>query len=138
MTTYYFCQCLFFFSSRRRHTRLVSDWSSDVCSSDLPTELAGPVLFLPGTTPLDLGGEYRGQIEVGVTGTRLAAINIVGVEQYLAGVVAREMPSDWPDEALRAQAVAARSYAFANRAAGKPFDLYADVRSQVYGGVAAE
>ena len=27
---------LFFFSSRRRHTRLVSDWSSDVCSSDLP------------------------------------------------------------------------------------------------------
>src|SRR5262249_57389551 len=27
--------CLFFFSSRRRHTRLVSDWSSDVCSSDL-------------------------------------------------------------------------------------------------------
>src|SRR5262249_3010462 len=30
-------QCLFFFSSRRRHTRLVSDWSSDVCSSDLVT-----------------------------------------------------------------------------------------------------
>src|SRR5438093_7418972 len=28
---------IFFFSSRRRHTRLVSDWSSDVCSSDLPT-----------------------------------------------------------------------------------------------------
>src|SRR5262249_10492377 len=31
--------CLFFFSSRRRHTRLVSDWSSDVCSSDLAQEL---------------------------------------------------------------------------------------------------
>src|SRR5438093_6157687 len=30
-----FCSCFFFFSSRRRHTRLVSDWSSDVCSSDL-------------------------------------------------------------------------------------------------------
>src|SRR5258706_5176432 len=29
------CMCFFFFSSRRRHTRLVSDWSSDVCSSDL-------------------------------------------------------------------------------------------------------
>src|SRR5258706_2753797 len=29
------CRCVFFFSSRRRHTRLVSDWSSDVCSSDL-------------------------------------------------------------------------------------------------------
>src|SRR6267142_5962096 len=30
----------FFFSSRRRHTRLTCDWSSDVCSSDLPTEIA--------------------------------------------------------------------------------------------------
>src|SRR6266480_8005423 len=29
--------CFFFFSSRRRHTRLTCDWSSDVCSSDLPT-----------------------------------------------------------------------------------------------------
>ena len=68
----------------------------------------------------------------------MSAINIVGVEQYLAGVVPREMPSDWPDEALKAQAVAARSYALANRATGKGFDLYADVRSQVYGGVAGE
>src|SRR5262249_57072670 len=33
------CACLFFFSSRRRHTRLVSDWSSDVCSSDLSPTL---------------------------------------------------------------------------------------------------
>jgi len=49
-----------------------------------PTELAGPVLFLPGTTPLELGGEYRGQIEVGVTGTRLAAINIVGANMTSA------------------------------------------------------
>src|SRR5438046_7160061 len=31
--------CIFFFSSRRRHTRLVSDWSSDVCSSDLKNEV---------------------------------------------------------------------------------------------------
>src|SRR5687767_14954005 len=103
-----------------------------------PTDLPGPVVFLPGTTPLELGGAYRGQIEVGVTGRKLSAINIDGVEQYLAGVVAREMPSSWPDEALKAQAVAARSYALAHRVAGKPFDLYADVRSQVYGGVAAE
>src|SRR5258706_5650686 len=33
---------VFFFSSRRRHTRLVSDWSSDVCSSDLPASRAAP------------------------------------------------------------------------------------------------
>src|SRR5262249_57721628 len=33
--------CVFFFSSRRRHTRLVSDWSSDVCSSDLVNGSSG-------------------------------------------------------------------------------------------------
>jgi hypothetical protein len=48
------------------------------------------------------------------------------------------MPSDWPAEALKAQAVARRSYAVAQRVAGKTFDVYADVRSQVYGGVAYE
>ena len=103
-----------------------------------PTELAGPILFLPGTEPLQLDRPYRGQIEVSVTGQKLNAVNIVGLEQYLQGVVAQEMPSEWPDEALKAQAVAARSYALAHRLIGKDFDLYADVRSQVYGGIAGE
>jgi stage II sporulation protein D len=103
-----------------------------------PTELAGPILFLPGTAPLELDRPYRGQIEVGVTGRTLDAVNVVGLEQYLQGVVAKEMPSAWPDEALKAQAVAARSYALAHRLSGKLFDLYADVRSQVYGGVEGE
>ena len=44
----------------------------------------------------------------------------------------------WPREALKAQAVAARSYALASLVKGKPFDLYSDVRSQVYRGVAGE
>ena len=65
-------------------------------------------------------------------------MNVVGLEAYLQGVVPREMPSAWPPEALKAQAVAARSYALATRAGRRAFDLYADVRSQVYGGVAAE
>jgi stage II sporulation protein D len=103
-----------------------------------PTELTGPILFLPGTQPLELDRPYRGQIEVAVTGQKLNAINVVGLEQYLQGVVPQEMPSAWPDEALKAQAVAARSYALSRRLGGKTFDLYADVRSQVYGGVAAE
>jgi stage II sporulation protein D len=103
-----------------------------------PTELTGPILFLPGTEPLELDRPYRGQIEVAVTGQKLNAVNVVGLEQYLQGVVPQEMPSAWPDEALKAQAVAARSYALSHRVSGKNFDLYADVRSQVYGGVAAE
>jgi SpoIID/LytB domain protein len=48
------------------------------------------------------------------------------------------MPASWPAEALKAQAVAARSYALAHRLTGKPYDLYADVRSQVYGGIRGE
>src|SRR5207237_4898076 len=41
--------CLFFFSSRRRHTRFKCDWSSDVCSSDLPGScLAPPTVAGPG------------------------------------------------------------------------------------------
>jgi SpoIID/LytB domain protein len=48
------------------------------------------------------------------------------------------MPFAWPLEALKAQAVAARSYALKNLVQGKPFDLYSDVRSQVYGGMAVE
>ncbi len=48
------------------------------------------------------------------------------------------MPASWASEALEAQAVAARSYALAHRVRGKGFDLYADVRSQVYGGIASE
>jgi stage II sporulation protein D len=103
-----------------------------------PTELAGPILFLPGSSPLQLDRPYRGQIEVGVTAQKLSAVNVLGLEQYLAGVVPQEMPSAWPDEALKAQAVAARSYALAHRVGGKGFDLYADVRSQVYGGIRAE
>ena len=103
-----------------------------------PTELAGPIVFLPGSTPLVLDRPYRGQIEVGVTGQKLNAVNVVGLELYLQGVIAQEMPSAWPDEALKAQAVAARSYALSHRVSGKGFDLYADVRSQVYGGVAGE
>jgi stage II sporulation protein D len=103
-----------------------------------PTELAGPLVVLPGAAPLELDVPYRGQLEVAVAGGKLNVVNVVGLEQYLAGVVPKEMPSAWPDEALKAQAVAARSYALAHRLEGKGYDLYADVRSQVYGGVPAE
>jgi stage II sporulation protein D len=56
----------------------------------------------------------------------------------VAGVVPGESPSRWPGAALRAQAVAARSYALATGRGGGVFDQYPDTRSQVYGGRAAE
>jgi stage II sporulation protein D len=84
------------------------------------------------------GKPYRGRIELSAQGGFLRVVNVVPVEAYLQGVIAGEMPFSWPLEALKAQAVAARSYALASLVKGKPFDLYSDVRSQVYLGVAGE
>ena len=56
---------------------------------------------------------YRGQIWLDRMGTRLAAVNELPMEEYLYGVVPREMPAGWSSEALKAQAIAARSYAYA-------------------------
>jgi stage II sporulation protein D len=83
-------------------------------------------------------GSYRGALELrpAVFGG-LDVINAVGLEDYVRGVVAWESPSSWPAEALKAQAVAARTYAITTRRSGA-FDQYPDTRSQMYGGVAAE
>jgi stage II sporulation protein D len=100
--------------------------------------LTGPLVFLPGATPLKYGGkQYRGQLQVNAGKTSLQLVNSVGLEPYLYGVVPREVPFHWPVEALKAQAVVARSYALAVRKTGA-YDVYADTRSQVYGGIAAE
>ncbi len=101
--------------------------------------LTAPLTFAPGSTPLQLGGHaYRGSFSVDVVDGKLRAIDVVGLEQYLWGVVPSEMPYSWSPEALKAQAVVARSYALATRNVAAPYDLYSDTRSQVYRGVAAE
>jgi stage II sporulation protein D len=101
-----------------------------------PLQVAAPkggVLNLAGA------GAYRGRLELRPdTFAGIDAINAVALEDYVAGVVSRESPSSWPIEALKAQAVAARTYAITTSKAGAGFDQYADTRSQVYGGVAAE
>jgi stage II sporulation protein D len=83
-------------------------------------------------------GIYRSRMILSRAGRSLLAVNSVGIEQYLYGVVPSESPASWPAEALKAQAVAARSYALRRRRSGAPYDVFADVRSQVYGGVLAE
>lgn len=68
----------------------------------------------------------------------LEVVNRLPLETYLLGIVGSEMSPAWPIEALRAQAVAARTYAMERRmkmrAANKPFDMDATVLSQVYTG----
>lgn len=67
-------------------------------------------------------------------------VNVLSLEKYLRGVVPHEMPALWEPEAVRAQAVAARTYAASERSAprGAHFDVYDTTQSQVYGGVDAE
>jgi stage II sporulation protein D len=105
-----------------------------------PVRPASPLLLRPGKGgPLSLDGRpYRGQLEIVSEKGFLRVVNVVPLESYLQGVVAGEVPHGWPAEVLKAQAVAARSYALATRVEGKPFDLYSDTRSQVYLGVAGE
>ena len=56
-----------------------------VAINGTPTELAGPILFLPGTAPLELDRPYRGQIAVSVTGQKLDAVNVLGLEAVPPG-----------------------------------------------------
>jgi stage II sporulation protein D len=105
-----------------------------------PTALPGPLAFVHGkgaTLTLD-GKGYRGELRVSIAAGQLQAIDFVGLDAYLLGVVPGEMPKEWPAEALKAQAVAARSYTFAGLVKNRDFDLYADQRSQAYYGVANE
>jgi stage II sporulation protein D len=83
-------------------------------------------------------GEYRGSLLVVPRDAGgLYVVNSVALEGYVKGVVPNEMPTDWPADALRAQAVAARSYGLATDIGGV-FDQYDDTRSQVYGGLSSE
>jgi stage II sporulation protein D len=105
----------------------------------VPGQSLEPPLTFSSSRPLVVGVRpYRGKLVVSSDGKRLQLVDVVGLEAYLKGVVPAEMPSDWASEALKAQAVAARSYALANLTRNRDFDLFADTRSQVYGGVDAE
>jgi stage II sporulation protein D len=99
--------------------------------------------FTPGGAFLELNGApYRGKVVLRVSGSRVFALNVLGIDNYVRGVVAREMPSSWRQPALRAQAVAARSYALAGGGKcsfpGSGPVFCPDTRDQVYGGVDAE
>ena len=89
------------------------------------------------------GKKYRGGIEVIVSPTNsatLTAINTVLLEDYLKGVVPAESSASWPMESLKAQSMAARTYAISNwkNRDALGFDLYPTVSDQVYKGMEIE
>ncbi len=100
-----------------------------------------------GIYAVDLGERsYRGRMEIGRYGGKssLTAVNVVPLEEYLYGVVPCEMPASWHTEALKAQAVCARSYALikagyhAETDIKRGFRMVDTVQSQVYGGISYE
>jgi SpoIID/LytB domain protein len=81
---------------------------------------------------------YRGVLRL-IGSTRADVVNETTLELYLRGVVPAEMPSTWHAEALKAQTIAARSYAARRLRPGvSTFDVYDDTRSQVYQGILRE
>lgn len=86
------------------------------------------------------GKWYRGKLMLKVAGDKITVINDVNLEDYIRGVLPAEMPPSWEEEALKAQAIAARSYALANlgKQAKYGYDLKDNTEDQAYGGASAE
>ena len=86
------------------------------------------------------GKWYHGKLMVKNVNGKLIVINDVDLENYLKGVVPSEMPASWEYEALKAQAIAARSFALANlgKQAKNGYDLKDNTEDQAYGGASAE
>lgn len=84
------------------------------------------------------GNKYKGSLLIKPTAAGVNIIEQLDLEDYLLGVLPYEMSHSWPIEALKAQAVAARTYTLKSIEDKKikEFDLYSDVRSQMYKGSA--
>lgn len=88
------------------------------------------------------GKNYKGNLRIVSTGKSVVLVNFVDLENYLKGVIAKEMPigsNKENFEALKAFAICARTYAVAKMYEGSLlYDIFPDTRDQVYGGETAE
>ncbi len=133
------------FQLRQEQAGLVVVMPGAAGSGESLVSVSGDLWIVPLPAPgrsslLTVEGHlYRGRLQVRAGGDgRLLVINQLPLERYLQSVVGSEMPATWPLAALRAQAVAARTYALSQLKPTAPFDLQATVASQVYRGVESE
>jgi stage II sporulation protein D len=86
------------------------------------------------------GLSYRGEIGVSTVDGQIFVINSLDLEEYLYGVIPREISPSWPEQALKTQAVAARTYALYHMIMRKHeiYDVFSTTSSQVYGGKVSE
>jgi stage II sporulation protein D len=106
-----------------------------------PDKVPNPVAVESWDSPLVMNGRaYRGTMEMHENLGKILVINVVTMDAYLYGVVPCEISSGWDGEALKAQAVAARTYTYHHLMNGRDlvYDLDATSSFQVYGGLSVE
>ena len=104
----------------------------------------GPVTLLPADasqpiTVQEKGEFFRGKLQFkNDGGGNLRVVNFVSYDDYVKGVIPKEMPSGWHPEAYKAQALAARSYGFTSYTPARDYDVRDDQSDQCYGGATVE
>jgi stage II sporulation protein D len=127
---------------RRRDGSVVQRGAAGQGLSLSQAETLAPELWLETSAGQSVqlnGRAYSGRLRVLRDGDGLLVVNHLPLEDYVASVVGSEMPSTWDLEALKAQAVAARSYALAHmaRPASRHWHLGDSTRWQAYNGLAS-
>ncbi len=79
---------------------------------------------------------YAGELKIYIRDNDILVVNVLGIEKYLSSVVGSEMPAKWPLEALKAQAIASRTYALKQKGNGI-YDIDSTNKNQVYTGLEA-
>ena len=77
---------------------------------------------------------YAGKINLYILDSEILVVNVIGIEKYLSSVVGSEMPTKWPLEALKAQAIASRTYALKQKG-NSLYDIDSTNKNQVYSGL---
>ncbi|HQO04226.1 MAG TPA: SpoIID/LytB domain-containing protein [Spirochaetota bacterium] len=106
-----------------------------------PEKINAPVMIESWNEPLRINGNpYRGYLELHNVLGKMYVVNVLKMDEYLYGVVPAEMPVSWNAEALKAQAIAARTYAIYHIERNKNalYDLDATTKFQVYNGFSVE
>ncbi len=132
---------------RRSNSLVLQDQASRGWHAWKPAELGAAATFSDTAAELTIATSgattpraYRGELTVTVASGLFDAVNDVDIEDYVRDVVPYEMPPSWPQAALKAQAVAARSYATyqMRHPRSSLWDVHADTRDQAYEGLSGE
>jgi stage II sporulation protein D len=127
----------------RNDTLVGNDTLSGLSLNFNPDNVKSAINVEPGNEPVMVNGQpYRGSLIIRRHNDGLMIINVLPIDEYLMSVVPGEIPANWDKEALRAQAVAARTFTYyhikTSHSKFSAYDLDATVATQVYRGIIDE